>query len=517
MTVNYTTLLGLAQPVTGTEANTWGDVVNDEITALIEEAVAGGETIDVTSGNVTLSTTQGAANQARNAILLVTGTPGTSRNIIAPSQSKVYLVKNGSNAAVVLKGSATTGVTLLAGVEAICFWNGSDFEIVGLIGPASSTDNAVARFDLTTGKIIQNSGVTIDDSNNVSGVAQLDLTTLNATTIDATNLEVTNVKAKDGTASITIADSTGVVTVSTQLNVDNIRIDGNTISSTNTNGNIAITPNGTGEVDITKVDIDGGTIDATTIGGTTRAAGSFTTLDANGNVTLGDATSDTITATGRFNTDLVPSTDNARDLGTTALKWKQAYATNFTENGFPVVSQTDIGSAPNQIPLNQYLGNLAYQNADAIAGPVVIGVQSSSDALRITQTGSGNCLVVEDSANPDATPFVVDASGNVISGYTSVVQIAGITPHIQSLGTSTSGSSIGAVAFANDATTVPNIYIGKSRGALGTVGTITQSGDAIGGVQFVADDGNGLIRAAQITSAVDGTPGTNDMPGRFLL
>lgn len=114
------------------------------------------------------------------------------------------------------------------------------------------------------------------------------------------------------------------------------------------------------------VAITGGTINGTPIGGTTRAAGSFTTLDANGNVTLGDATSDTITATGRFNTDLVPSTDNARDIGTSALKWKQVYATTFTEGTFPVVSQTDIGSAPNQIPLNQYLGALAYQGNNVI-------------------------------------------------------------------------------------------------------------------------------------------------------
>jgi len=41
---------------------------------------------------------------------------------------------------------------------------------------ASSTDNAVARFDSTTWKIIQNSGVIIDDSNNISGVATLTTT-----------------------------------------------------------------------------------------------------------------------------------------------------------------------------------------------------------------------------------------------------------------------------------------------------------------------------------------------------
>jgi len=44
-----------------------------------------------------------------------------------------------------------------------------------VVGPASATDNAIARYDLTTGKLIQNSGVTIDDSNNITLPAQADL------------------------------------------------------------------------------------------------------------------------------------------------------------------------------------------------------------------------------------------------------------------------------------------------------------------------------------------------------
>lgn len=40
-------------------------------------------------------------------------------------------------------------------------------------GPASATDNAIARFDATTGKLIQNSAVTIDDTGNMSGVSSL--------------------------------------------------------------------------------------------------------------------------------------------------------------------------------------------------------------------------------------------------------------------------------------------------------------------------------------------------------
>ena len=165
MTINYTSLLGFAQPVTGTESGTWGTVVNDEITALVEQAVAGGVTVSVTAGDVTLTDNNGSSDQSRNAILLITGTPGTSRNVVAPSSSKVYIVKNSSDGAIVLKGNGsppTTGVTIPVGVEALCFWNGSDFEIVGMNGPSSSTNGAVPTFDGTTGKVLQNnSGVTI--------------------------------------------------------------------------------------------------------------------------------------------------------------------------------------------------------------------------------------------------------------------------------------------------------------------------------------------------------------------
>ena len=50
---------------------------------------------------------------------------------------------------------------------------------------------------------------------------------------------------------------------------------------------------------------------------------------------------------------------------------------------------------------------------------MIISGSSSGDMLRITQTGAGNALVVEDSTNPDSTPFVVTASGNVGIGTSS--------------------------------------------------------------------------------------------------
>ena len=61
------------------------------------------------------------------------------------------------------------------------------------------------------------------------------------------------------------------------------------------------------------------------VGGNTPAAGTFTTLIAAGNVDLGDATTDTITATGQFDSDLVPSADSARSLGSNSKRWSTIY------------------------------------------------------------------------------------------------------------------------------------------------------------------------------------------------
>lgn len=49
----------------------------------------------------------------------------------------------------------------------------------------------------------------------------------------------------------------------------------------------------------------------------------------------------------------------------------------------------------------------------ALSGNVVIDTNSSGPALKITQTGTGPVIRVQDSADPDLTPFVVDANGNV--------------------------------------------------------------------------------------------------------
>lgn len=145
---------------------------------------------------------------------------------------------------------------------------------------------------------------------------------------------------------------------------------------------------------------------------------------------------------------------------------------------------------------------------------------NSTAAVTITQTGSGNALVVEDSSNPDSTPFVVDASGNVAIGHTAgaAYSISGTTAkHLLSSAT-TGAAGFASVLWANGAAgSAPAIQILKSRGASAGSYSIVSSGDTLGQIAFGGDDGAAFIVAATIVAASDGTPGTNDMPGRLVF
>jgi hypothetical protein len=147
----------------------------------------------------------------------------------------------------------------------------------------------------------------------------------------------------------------------------------------------------------------------------------------------------------------------------------------------------------------------------------VISVNSTSDGLRITQTGTGNALVVEDSTNPDGSPFVVNTDGTVIVGSDTAQTLNNLTASLQVNGPGFNNSSISVTRFNATAGSSPSFTFGRSRGA--TVGTNTTvvSGDTVGSFFFRAADGMSYVDAASITAAVDGTPGTNDMPGRLVF
>jgi hypothetical protein len=224
MTVNYTSLLALGQPVTGTESGTWGDDVNNAVTSYLDIAIAGTQTLS-TDGDVTLTLTQGTSSatnigttSAQYMILNCTGSRTALRYINVPNSSKAYIVMNNTSGGfnVTIRGSTgpTTGISVAPGKQTWVAWdtNAGDFKEIAsgdVDGPASSTDNAVARFDGTTGKIIQNSAVTIADTTGDITAGAYNKVTITAPASSAT-LTIADGKTLTASNSLTLAgtDST---------------------------------------------------------------------------------------------------------------------------------------------------------------------------------------------------------------------------------------------------------------------------------------------------------------------
>ena len=114
----------------------------------------------------------------------------------------------------------------------------------------------------------------------------------------------------------------------------------------------------------------------------------------------------------------------------------------------------------------------------------VFSVSSSTDAVRITQTGSGNSLIVEDSTNPDSSPFVVDSNGSVgIGTATPTTKL-----HVESTGfgagralfkSSDAGNYI-TIQGANPAGTNDTAFIDFQDGDVANSAFIGLSGQATG-------------------------------------
>jgi hypothetical protein len=147
-----------------------------------------------------------------------------------------------------------------------------------VVGPSSATDNAIARFDTTTGKLIQNSVVTIGDTGAATGFTTLSASTSVTTPIvQASNSGGLALKNSGGTTQMSVGAGGGdnmSINVSTNLNGTNAQID---ISPTGT-GHVHMKPSGTGSIEIAPTNV--GTMDNMTIGATTPKAITGTTVTA---------------------------------------------------------------------------------------------------------------------------------------------------------------------------------------------------------------------------------------------
>jgi hypothetical protein len=129
MANTYSTNLRLILQSTGSNVGTWGTYTNTNIGTLIEEAISGVAAVTVSgSTDYTLSVSNGVSDEARQAVLNITGTLTAAINVICPAVKKEYTVLNNTTGgyAITLKTASGTGISVPNGKLALVICDGVD-------------------------------------------------------------------------------------------------------------------------------------------------------------------------------------------------------------------------------------------------------------------------------------------------------------------------------------------------------------------------------------------------------
>lgn len=146
MANSYSTSLRLIIQTTGENSGTWGNYTNTNLGTLLEQAITGIGAIAVSgSSDYTLTVTNGASDESRNAILNVTGTLTAAINVICPAVTKAYTIKNATTGgyAITLKTASGTGISVPNGATMMLYCNGTNV-VEGITNINSLTSTSLA-------------------------------------------------------------------------------------------------------------------------------------------------------------------------------------------------------------------------------------------------------------------------------------------------------------------------------------------------------------------------------------
>jgi hypothetical protein len=140
----YTTSLKFNQIANGDQSGVWGTTTNTNW-ELTEQAITGVQTITMINADYTLTDLNGALDEARNMVIVATGSLSATYQIIAPLANKLYLVSNETAGGfdITVGGSGAT-VTVPNGFSVLMYCDGTDF----LSGPTASYGDSVMQGNL---------------------------------------------------------------------------------------------------------------------------------------------------------------------------------------------------------------------------------------------------------------------------------------------------------------------------------------------------------------------------------
>jgi hypothetical protein len=211
MASTYSPSLKLTLIGDGDQSGLWGQTTNTNLGSLIEQAITGVQSITMTDASYTLTSFNGISDEARNAVLLVTGTNNAVRDLIPPLVEKLYTIVNNTTGGYAIRviGASGTGVNILNGTTCLVYCDGTNF-YSGLSGTSGSfsVNGALSVTGATTisgattiGAALTYGGVTL--SNSVTGTGSMALSA--SPTFTGTPLAPTATVSTDNTQIATTA------------------------------------------------------------------------------------------------------------------------------------------------------------------------------------------------------------------------------------------------------------------------------------------------------------------------
>jgi len=174
MSSTYSSSLRAELIGSGDQAGAWGSTTNGNLSNVFDVAIAGYQTVSVTSASQALSyvngpTTTAALNQSIYAMLRFTTTTGAAFNVYAPPVSKQYIIWNNSGYSMTLYNStvignttaAGTGVTVTNGAKVMVWSDGTNFnelQAANLTGTLAVANGGTGATSFTSGALLKGAG-----------------------------------------------------------------------------------------------------------------------------------------------------------------------------------------------------------------------------------------------------------------------------------------------------------------------------------------------------------------------